>query len=128
MHKKIAIGKENVIAILLAEFLCVGFEKCSASPLYRLLDIMSFTSKTITTENKNFYLVHGRELQNRLENQAINQPAIICYTSGTTSNPKGALLSQVFSFSFAVLFITYCSIKTRDGNPAKKSADSDSGF
>jgi len=38
--------------------------------------------------------VHGRELQNRLENQAINQPAIICYTSGTTSNPKGALLSQ----------------------------------
>ena len=27
--------------------------------------------------------------------QAINQPAVICYTSGTTANPKGALLSQV---------------------------------
>ena len=26
--------------------------------------------------------------------QAINQPAVICYTSGTTANPKGALLSQ----------------------------------
>jgi len=34
------------------------------------------------------------ELQNRLEGQAVNQPAIICYTSGTTANPKGALLSQ----------------------------------
>jgi len=38
--------------------------------------------------------VHGRELQLRLENQAVNQPAVICYTSGTTANPKGALLSQ----------------------------------
>ena len=27
--------------------------------------------------------------------QAINQPAVICYTSGTTANPKGVLLSQV---------------------------------
>merc|ERR1712032_1530417 len=26
--------------------------------------------------------------------QAINQPCVICYTSGTTANPKGALLSQ----------------------------------
>ena len=34
------------------------------------------------------------ELRERLEQQAINQPAVICYTSGTTSNPKGALLSQ----------------------------------
>ena len=34
------------------------------------------------------------ELSERLEQQAINQPAVICYTSGTTSNPKGALLSQ----------------------------------
>lgn len=34
------------------------------------------------------------ELQQRLKNQAINQPAVICYTSGTTANPKGALLSQ----------------------------------
>ena len=34
------------------------------------------------------------ELRERLEQQAINQPAVICYTSGTTANPKGALLSQ----------------------------------
>ena len=34
------------------------------------------------------------ELRERLEQQAINQPCVICYTSGTTSNPKGALLSQ----------------------------------
>ena len=34
------------------------------------------------------------ELQVRLEQQAINQPCVICYTSGTTSHPKGALLSQ----------------------------------
>ena len=34
------------------------------------------------------------ELSERLEQQAINQPAVICYTSGTTANPKGALLSQ----------------------------------
>lgn len=38
--------------------------------------------------------VHDRELQLRLENQAVNQPAVICYTSGTTANPKGVLLSQ----------------------------------
>ena len=35
------------------------------------------------------------ELNERLEGQAINQPCVICYTSGTTANPKGALLSQV---------------------------------
>ena len=35
------------------------------------------------------------ELRVRLEEQAINQPAVICYTSGTTANPKGVLLSQV---------------------------------
>ena len=35
-----------------------------------------------------------QELQVRLEQQAINQPCVICYTSGTTSHPKGALLSQ----------------------------------
>ena len=40
------------------------------------------------------------ELRNRLEGQAINQPAIICYTSGTTANPKGAMLSQVCSIFF----------------------------
>ena len=34
------------------------------------------------------------ELKERLEGQAINQPCVICYTSGTTANPKGALLSQ----------------------------------
>ena len=34
------------------------------------------------------------ELKERLEGQSINQPAVICYTSGTTANPKGALLSQ----------------------------------
>ena len=33
-------------------------------------------------------------LRERLAGQAINQPAILCYTSGTTANPKGALLSQ----------------------------------
>jgi len=38
--------------------------------------------------------VDDSELKERLENQAINQPAVICYTSGTTANPKGALLSQ----------------------------------
>ena len=37
------------------------------------------------------------ELRVRLEEQAINQPAVICYTSGTTANPKGVLLSQVTS-------------------------------
>ena len=37
------------------------------------------------------------ELRERLESQAINQPAVICYTSGTTANPKGALLSQAQS-------------------------------
>jgi len=36
----------------------------------------------------------GEDLSLRLEQQAINQPAVICYTSGTTSKPKGALLSQ----------------------------------
>lgn len=35
------------------------------------------------------------ELRLRLEEQAVNQPAVICYTSGTTANPKGVLLSQV---------------------------------
>ena len=35
------------------------------------------------------------ELSARLAGQAINQPALVCYTSGTTANaPKGALLSQ----------------------------------
>ena len=34
------------------------------------------------------------QLDERLSGQAINQPAILCYTSGTTANPKGALLSQ----------------------------------
>jgi len=34
------------------------------------------------------------KLQTRLENQAINQPAALCYTSGTTANPKGVLMSQ----------------------------------
>lgn len=34
------------------------------------------------------------ELDERLRSQAVNQPAVICYTSGTTALPKGALLSQ----------------------------------
>jgi long-chain-fatty-acid--CoA ligase ACSBG len=34
------------------------------------------------------------QLKRRLENQAINQPALVVYTSGTTANPKGVLLSQ----------------------------------
>jgi len=34
------------------------------------------------------------QLKTRLENQAINQPALVVYTSGTTANPKGVLLSQ----------------------------------
>ena len=41
-----------------------------------------------------YCLVDEVELRGRLEGQAINQPAVICYTSGTTANPKGALLSQ----------------------------------
>ena len=41
--------------------------------------------------------------------QAINQPAVICYTSGTTANPKGALLSQ------ARLHLQYnCTPKSTD--------------
>lgn len=47
-------------------------------------------------KNKLFlWSVADLELRSRLEGQAINQPAILCYTSGTTANPKGALLSQV---------------------------------
>ena len=42
----------------------------------------------------NLFVEHDSELQLRLENQAVNQPAVICYTSGTTANPKGVLLSQ----------------------------------
>ena len=30
----------------------------------------------------------------RLENQAVNQPCMVVYTSGTTGNPKGVMLSQ----------------------------------
>ena len=37
--------------------------------------------------------------------QAINQPAVICYTSGTTANPKGVLLSQVIGITIAVIII-----------------------
>jgi len=38
--------------------------------------------------------VDDHELDSRLRGQAVNQPAVICYTSGTTAKPKGALLSQ----------------------------------
>ena len=33
-------------------------------------------------------------LRARLDQQAINQPAAVCYTSGTTARPKGVLMSQ----------------------------------
>ena len=47
------------------------------------------------------------ELNERLAGQAINQPCVICYTSGTTANPKGALLSQaslnkIFTFKSSI--------------------------
>jgi long-subunit acyl-CoA synthetase (AMP-forming) len=32
--------------------------------------------------------------QERLENQAVNQPCLLVYTSGTTGNPKGVMVSQ----------------------------------
>jgi len=34
------------------------------------------------------------ELQDRLRNQAVNQACMVVYTSGTTGNPKGAMISQ----------------------------------
>ena len=41
----------------------------------------------------------GREvdetvLQERLEQQSVNQPCLLVYTSGTTGNPKGVMISQ----------------------------------
>merc|ERR1711970_994500 len=52
------------------------------------------------------------ELRNRLEGQAINQPAIICYTSGTTANPKGALLSQDnITWTSASAAACYCLVE-----------------
>ena len=33
-------------------------------------------------------------LQERLEQQAVNQPCMLVYTSGTTGNPKGVMISQ----------------------------------
>lgn len=33
-------------------------------------------------------------LTERLENQAVNQPCMLVYTSGTTGNPKGVMISQ----------------------------------
>ena len=33
--------------------------------------------------------------QERLEAQAVNQAGVLVYTSGTTGNPKGVMLSQV---------------------------------
>jgi len=45
-----------------------------------LLKIGNSVSDTVLTE--------------RLENQAVNQPCMLVYTSGTTGNPKGVMLSQ----------------------------------
>jgi long-subunit acyl-CoA synthetase (AMP-forming) len=36
--------------------------------------------------------------QERLENQAMNQPCLLVYTSGTTGNPKGVMVSQAWPF------------------------------
>ena len=33
--------------------------------------------------------------QDRLEQQAVNQPCMLVYTSGTTGDPKGVMISQV---------------------------------
>ena len=38
--------------------------------------------------------VPDRILQERLENQAVNQACILVYTSGTTGHPKGVMISQ----------------------------------
>jgi len=55
------------------------------------------------------------ELNERLENQAINQPAVICYTSGTTANPKGALLSQDnITWVSASAAQTYCLLEGKE--------------
>ena len=52
------------------------------------------------------------ELNERLDNQAINQPAVICYTSGTTANPKGALLSQDnITWTSASAATCYCLVE-----------------
>jgi len=52
------------------------------------------------------------ELTERLDNQAINQPAVICYTSGTTANPKGALLSQDnITWTSASAAACYCLVE-----------------
>jgi len=38
--------------------------------------------------------VEDSVLQERLESQAVNQPCMLVYTSGTTGNPKGVMISQ----------------------------------
>jgi len=56
--------------------------------------------------------LNEEELNERLANQAINQPAVICYTSGTTANPKGALLSQDnITWTCASAAACYCLVE-----------------
>ena len=50
-------------------------------------------------KNKHFFFILGNEqsseaLNQRLENIAINQCSTLVYTSGTTGNPKGVMLSH----------------------------------